>query len=198
MAEERVTSIIVLPELDGDGERVTSFIVLPELDGVGERVTSMLVLTEFAALAAYFTSMIVLVEFDTTPGKKYSVALGHNVPIGFLVPLSPQPSSPGIKVIRRDYAQDDGDPVAEDIKEYVEFEYSGLQNAQQYRDVLASYDLLANKTSKITIWCRDNNYEWTRRNGIAIRPLLNRDARWDRFFPRSITIRVIELEEPSE
>jgi hypothetical protein len=71
----------------------------------------------------------------------YRVATGHDVVLGSLTVLSPQPD-PGtlIQTTRRTYAAD-GTPT--DQGRYIEFTWSALADSTAYTDILTDFGLSA-------------------------------------------------------
>lgn len=124
----------------------------------------------------------------------YKASTGHNVAEIDLDDLDPQPRSTGIQSTRRVGAASGTD--YEDA-EYVEMEYTALESAAAYQNVLADWGLSSALTANVTVYVRDATWAWVRKNGIAHRPQMGRDARWVDYFPRNITILVTDLETPT-
>lgn len=178
MAEQTVTSIIDYVELEGEAIHLTGFLTYSEMSAMG----------------LYASSMLVLVELEPMAGEGYAVAVGHDIPEGFLVPLNPQPRSVGMKITRRGYNLGASAMDAVDDEPYLELEWSGLGTAAQYRAILEYFGLDTANYAKVTVWFRDAAFNWIRRNGTAIRPRIRREVQWQDYFPRNIVIRVIGLE----
>lgn len=124
----------------------------------------------------------------------YKVADGHNVALGSLVTIDPQPASPGIQPTRRINAAS-GDVY--DDAEYVIFVFSALQDEAQVLSVLTQFGLHNAEENDVTIYCRDKRFQSVRMNGTAILPENGRDLRWTNYFPRDMEILVRDLETPS-
>lgn len=124
----------------------------------------------------------------------YRVAVGHNEALVDLEVLDPQPRSTGIQATSRTHAAS-GDIY--DDAEYVILEYDFLETAAEYVGILTDFGLQTVKTAEVTVYVRDDIYGWVRKNGRAVRPDQGRDARWEKFFPRSIEILVRDLENPT-
>lgn len=125
---------------------------------------------------------------------EYKAAVGHNVAEISLTPLDPQPRSMGIRPTRRAH------PISGKSYEdalYVELEYSVLEDADQYEDVLEYFGLDDADEENVTVYVRDERWQWVRKNGIAHRPEIGKDARWQDYFPRNIVILITDLEDPS-
>lgn len=101
--------------------------------------------------------------------------------------------SEGVKPSRRSFAAD-GSIVEEGL--YLELEWGVLESAADYLTLLTAFGLHDALTNEITIYARDARFVNVRYNGIAVRPELGRDARWD-MFPRGVTILVKNLEAAS-
>jgi hypothetical protein len=99
----------------------------------------------------------------------YRAATGHDIVLGSLTVLSPQPD-PGtlIQTTRRTYAVD-GTPT--DQGRYIEFRWSALADASAYTTILTVFGLSASVSSAlVTVYVRDEVFAWVRMNGTAIRP----------------------------
>jgi hypothetical protein len=124
--------------------------------------------------------------------SEYKVAIGTDVALVDLDTLTPQPASEGIRVTRRTSG---ADGAVYDEGRYVELVWNVLQDATMYQALLTQFGLSAASFAAVTVYVRSEVYAWVRVNGIAVRPELGRDARWNNAFPRSITILVKNLEE---
>lgn len=99
----------------------------------------------------------------------YRVATGHDVVLGSLTVLDPQPD-PGtlIQATRRSYAAD-GTPT--DQGRYIELPWSALEDGTAYTDLLTDFGLSASTSSAlVTVYIRDETFSFVRMNGTAIRP----------------------------
>jgi hypothetical protein len=124
----------------------------------------------------------------------YKVADGWNVALISLNELTPQPSSTGIQPTRRTHTAS-GDVY--DDGEYVELDFDVLEDEAQYLTVLTAFGLNNALTNQVTVYVRDDTWAWVRKNGVAVRPEMGREARWNSFFPRNIEILVRDLETAS-
>lgn len=120
----------------------------------------------------------------------YRVADGHDIALGSLTVLSPQPASQGVKPTRRNPAADGA--ITEDGL-YVELEWSVIETAADYLALLTTFGLHNATSNDITIYARDSRWVYTRYNGKAIVPELGRDADWQ-YFARNVTILVKNLQ----
>lgn len=120
----------------------------------------------------------------------YRVAVGHDVVLGSLVDVTPQPSTEGIKTVRRTYAADG--TVHEDGK-YIELDFNVLGNVAMYQSVLTAFGVKDVLTEDVTVYIRNEVFDWVRMNGTAVRPEVGQDVQWRRYFPRNITILVKNL-----
>jgi len=121
----------------------------------------------------------------------YLISIGNNVALVDLEPLAPQPKSAGIQVTRRNHAADGS--ISED-GQYIILEYSALESAEMYQDVLDQFDLMDNNSAAVTIYARDSRWDFHRYNGIAVYPEMGREAEWRDLFPRNISILIHSLE----
>lgn len=118
----------------------------------------------------------------------YRVATGWNVALGSLARVVPQGRSPGIQVTRRNHL---AYPAIIDEGPYIELAWNILRNDNgvMYRALLDQFGLKTAKAAQVTIYCRDDLFQYTRYNGVAIRP----QQTWDNYFPRDILILVRDL-----
>lgn len=123
----------------------------------------------------------------------YRVADGHDVALGSLTDLDPQPRTTGIQVSRRSYA---GDGTVYDEGKYVELEFPTILTASQYQLVLSQMGVQGSLTNEITIYLRDETFAWARMNGTAVRPEPGSDVSW-LTAPRGIIVLVRDLENAS-
>lgn len=121
----------------------------------------------------------------------YRVGDGFDVVYGSLTLLSPQPSSVGLRYARQSFAAD-GTPVNEGP--FLEVVWNVLGTKTQYQTILTAFGLLNADSNDVTINARDENFDYTRYNGKAIKPVPENGVQWRRPFPRNITILVRDLE----
>lgn len=121
----------------------------------------------------------------------YRVADGSNVALGSLTVLSPQPRSTGIQYTRREYAAD-GTPILEGA--YINLIWDVLGSVAQYQALLTTFGLLNTTTNAVTVYIRNENFDYVRKNGVAIKPQIGEGVEWSNYFPRSLTILVRNLE----
>lgn len=119
----------------------------------------------------------------------YRVADGHNIALGSLTTISPQPRSTGVQATRRTYV---GAGVYEEGL-YVELQWDVLQTGVMYQDILTLFGVNTELTNQITLYARNEVFAWRRYNGLAIRPEVGRDVTWDRFRPRRILLLIRDL-----
>jgi hypothetical protein len=101
----------------------------------------------------------------------YRVATGHDVVLGSLTVLSPQPSGDAvIQTTRRTFSADGS--VA-DQGRYIELNWSAYTSAL------------------VTVYVRDEVFTWVRMNGTAIRPEPGRQVRWGEVQSRPLGISIL-------
>lgn len=123
----------------------------------------------------------------------YRVADGHDVALGSLNVITPQPRSRGIRPVRREY------PVSGHAFEegyYIELEWSVIGTVAQFQSILTQFGLSGAGTlsNDITVYIPSGTYDYARFNGTAIRPEIGGDVVRNRFFLRNLTILVKDLE----
>lgn len=120
----------------------------------------------------------------------YRVADGFNVALGSLTVLSPQPSSAGIQYARQSFTAD-GTPIKEGA--FVELVWNVLGTKTQYQSLLTAFGLLSADSNDVTVYVRNDRFDYVRMNGKAIAPLPQNGVSWEMPFPRNITILVRDL-----
>lgn len=121
----------------------------------------------------------------------YRIGIGHDLDLGDLTLLQPQPTSTGVQVTRRVVA---ANGMVHDQGLYVQLIWPVLEGDAEYRTILGYFGLNAAKVADVTIYARDERWLYRRYNGLAVQPELGTDARW-RYFPTNITILVRNLKE---
>lgn len=122
----------------------------------------------------------------------YRVADGHDVVLGSLTVLNPQPRSPGIQYARRRFGAD-GAPANEGP--FVELIWTIVTNAE-YDTIMSNFGLTSTDSNDVTVYVRDENWDYARKNGKAIKPNIGQDRDWD-IFPRDMVILIRDLEDAS-
>lgn len=127
----------------------------------------------------------------------YAVAEGHDVALGSLVTIAPQPRCPGLQAADRSYAAD-GSVYEQGA--FVRLIWDVFGTPTEYTDVLALFGLSDTVLrANVTVYVRNANFAWQRCNGVALHPRLGVDGEWRTYFARGFTIYVKELvglEEP--
>lgn len=120
----------------------------------------------------------------------YRVADGFNIPYASMTVLVPQPSSVGLQHTRQSFAAD-GTPINEGL--FAEVVWNVLGTKSQYQSILNSFGLFNAYFNDVTVYIRDDRFDYGRYNGRAIKPLPENGVQWRRPFPRNITILVRDL-----
>lgn len=123
------------------------------------------------------------------------IAPGWDVPLEDLLPIDPQPASPGMLPTRR---QDAASGKVIDELYYVPLQFGVFEDEDQYQSVLDQFGLLDTDdlTAPISIYCQDMKYRWVIRNGVAVLPEVGSDGQRD-FFLTGFTILVKQLRAQS-
>ena len=124
----------------------------------------------------------------------YKVADGHDVALGSLSDVDPQPRSTGIQATRRTFA---ADGTIQDDAKYILLEFTALASASEYQSLLSDFGIQTATSNDVTVYVRDETFAWGRYNGTAIRPSPGTDVKWKDYFPRDIAILVRDLEASS-
>lgn len=119
----------------------------------------------------------------------YRVAEGFNVALGSLAVLDPQPRNGEVKALRT-Y----GDTGAQERAEYCTLIWDVLDTEEAYQAVLTQFGLLDALYANVTVYTRNEVFDFTRYNGIAVRPEIGQDGAWERYFARNFAIYIKDLE----
>lgn len=125
--------------------------------------------------------------------SQYLIAIGHDVALEELDPITPQPGSEGVRPMRRTYAAD-GSVHEEGL--YIDLAF-GEHPAATYGALLAQFGLDSAPVAAVTLYAPGQDYSFVRWNGYAVLPEIGRDVRRRGYFV-GITILVRELEEIEE
>jgi hypothetical protein len=79
----------------------------------------------------------------------------------------------------------------------VELVWNTLGTKAQYQTILTAFGLLSADSNDVTVYVRNDVYDFVRMNGKAIKPKPGAGVQWQRPFPRNITILVRDLEAAS-
>lgn len=121
---------------------------------------------------------------------KYLIKAGHNQPLVDLLPMTPQPRSPGVKPTRRTHAADSS---VHDEALYIELAWSTLGTPTIYATLLTQFGLASVASAPVTVYVPNQRYVFTRYNGTAILPE-GGDRR--SYFIRDVVIVVKDLVVP--
>lgn len=121
----------------------------------------------------------------------YLVGIGTDLVTGSLNIIAPQPKTKGLEYKRWVVAMD-GTEYA--TGPFIRMEWDLLQGATEYLALLTSFGVHVGISSSVSIYARNDTFVWKYYNGVAMRPRINQEATWIRYFPRRITILVKNLE----
>lgn len=114
----------------------------------------------------------------------YRVGAGHDIALGSLTVLSPQPRSEGIKATERSYG------LAGSVHErglYIELVYDYIETPTDYQQLLALQGLNSALYADVTLYAWRLDYDERRYNAVAVRPQIGTDGAWTQYFLRNVT-----------
>ena len=120
----------------------------------------------------------------------YRVADGSDVALGSLTVLDPQPASIGIQYTRQGVS---ANGTVSNQGPYVIMVWSNLDSKTTYQSILSDFGLSSATSNDVTVYVRDENYDYARMNGTAIKPLPGNGIDWRMPFPRNLEILVRNL-----
>lgn len=124
----------------------------------------------------------------------YRVADGHDVALVSLNVLSPQPRSRGIQYTRRSYAAD-GTPINEGA--FVELIWGVVADDAALQSILTTFGIYTATSNDVTVYVRNENFDYVRKNGKAIKPQIGEGLEWSNYFPRDLVILIRNLQNAS-
>lgn len=122
----------------------------------------------------------------------YRVKDGSDIALESLTVLVPQPKSQGIQYTKQTFGGD-GTPCNQGP--YVELIWTAISNAE-YDTIMTAFVLTSADHNDVTVYVRDENWNYIRKNGKAIKPNIGQEREWD-YFPRNMVILVRNLETSS-
>jgi hypothetical protein len=122
---------------------------------------------------------------------QYLVATGHDVALGSLSAIVPQPRTIGLQHTRRQFA---ASGIVIDELSYVELLFSMLETVAQLQALLTQFGVLTATTADVSVYVQDENYDWQVYNGVAVKPLIGVDGHRQEYFLRDFTILVKSLQ----
>lgn len=114
----------------------------------------------------------------------YRVKALHNIALGSLTVLSPQPRSEGVKVVSRSYGTS-GSVFEHGL--YIELFYDYIATPTDYQVLLALMGTNTELYAPVTIYAWRKDYDYQRYNATAVRPQLGQDGAWNQYFLRNVT-----------
>lgn len=121
----------------------------------------------------------------------YRIFAGHDVALGSLTVLSPQPRSIGVQVVQRSYGTS-GSVFEHGL--YLELVYDYIDTPTDYQVLLALMGTNTALYAPVTLYAWRKDYDYQRYNAIAVRPQIGQDAGWNQYFLRNVTFLFKHLE----
>lgn len=106
--------------------------------------------------------------------------------------LDPQPRSPGLQYTQISHA---ADGAVSKQGPFVVLIWTALSETD-YDSIMSDFGLAAADYNDVTVYVRDENFDYARKNGRAIKPFPGEGVDW-RYFPRNLQILVRNLEDAS-
>jgi len=115
----------------------------------------------------------------------YRAALTHNVVLGSLVVIEPQPRTVGYQHGRRSFA---ASGIVVDELPHVELQWDMIETVAQYQALLAQFGLTTASTANVSVYVQDERYNWIIRNAVAVLPQIGTDGERSNYFFRNFVI----------
>lgn len=113
----------------------------------------------------------------------YRVKALHNIALGSLTVLSPQPRSEGVKAVSRSYGTS-GSVFEHGL--YIELVYDYIATPTDYQVLLALMGTNTALYAPVTLYAWRKDYDFQRYNAIAVRPQIGNDGGWNNYFQRNV------------
>lgn len=120
----------------------------------------------------------------------YLFADTHNVALGSLSVLSPQPKGDPVAPVQRSHATSG---TIHDQGKFVVWRWNTLKDEAALLAVLTTIGLHNADSNDVTIYTRSERMVWTRYNATCIFPQAGADFRWEFPFVRGLEITFIKL-----
>lgn len=124
----------------------------------------------------------------------YKAASGHGVAGGSQSALDPQPISPGLQYIRRQYA---GNGVVVDEGPHILLSFNLPMTVAQLQTIYTLLGLTSAAYANVSVTIPDEGFNQIVRDGVAVRPEIPNDGRRSGYFLQGVTILVKNLQEQS-
>lgn len=121
----------------------------------------------------------------------YRIATGHDVVLGSLTVLSPQPTGRPIRPSERHYGLS---RVPYDLGIYAEWVFDYFVSSTTYNTLLTTMGLNSLKYAAVTIYTRNERLTYARYNAVVTLPQMGADGDWSNYFLRNVVFRFTELE----
>lgn len=120
----------------------------------------------------------------------YRVKAGHDQDLVSLVVLDPQPDpGPIIQITRRTFSADGS---VYDEGRFIEIHFSALDDANAYQALMTLFGLNASTAfADVTVYVRDEVFNWVRMNGVAIRPVPGSEMFWGDTQSRPLNVSIL-------
>lgn len=125
----------------------------------------------------------------------YRVGIGHNIALGSLAIIFPQPRGNPAAPTERKFGLTG---KIHDEGQFMELYWDHLEYETEYTAMLLQFGLTTTTTTfsrEVTIYGRDSLFTFRRFNGVAQRPEGMQDVRRSNFFIRDVTLRITHLVE---
>jgi hypothetical protein len=114
----------------------------------------------------------------------YRAFAGHDVALGSLTVLTPQPRSRGLQVTERTYGLSGS---ANEQGTYIELIYDFINTNTDYQVLLALFGVNTALYADVTIYVPRTDYDYARFNAVAHRPRIGQDGEHSNYFLRNFT-----------
>lgn len=122
----------------------------------------------------------------------YKVAYDFDIAPGSMVDIVPTPSGGVVMPIERTYSVSG---AVNELGLYAVYHWDFIEDEDEYQALLVLFGLHNATTNEVTVYARNHLFVSGRYNGIAHRPEMGQDVKWQNFFPRDLDIYVVNMYE---
>ena len=121
----------------------------------------------------------------------YRIATGHDVVLGSLTVLSPQPRGLPVRPTLRTYGLS---RTPYDNASYCEWVFDYFESSTTYGTMLTTMGLASVNVADVTIYTRGPRLTYIRYNAVVTLPEMGAQGDWSQYFLRNVVFRFTDLQ----
>lgn len=124
----------------------------------------------------------------------YRIAAGHDIALGSLTVLSPQPRGLPVRPTQRTFGLS---RASYDLGEYCEWVFDYFVSSTAYSAMLTTMGLGSVNVADVTIYTRNARLVYQRLNATVTLPEMGQDGDWSSYYLRNVVFRFTNLQVAS-